>query len=324
MKALSVCGIGHALVDVQARLDEHSFIGLGLERGSSGLIHDEDCLKLLGLLPECRLRHGTGGSAANSIYLVSQIGGRGAFIGRTAMDDFGALFREELDQRGIVRSSTISAEGKTGVSIVFVTPDGERTMCTSLGVSKDIGPEDIDSEMISRSAWVLLEGYLATNGPRTMDMLEAVVKKARSAGTRIALSVGSRAVAIHFREEIIQLARCSDLLFANQSEADALTAIRDVDGAFAHLQELSGNVVMTLGREGSLIRYGREEFKLRVPPVDVVDATGAGDSFAGAFLYGIANNYTARESAEVAAALAGRVVAQLGARLPSVERGLFS
>ncbi len=320
---LDVYALGNSLVDIQVQVEDSLLTELGLENGNRYLIeryHQEDILqKLLGsdsldsALKTGKLQTAAGGSAANTVYGISQLGGRVGFCGKVANDRLGALYTAHMQQSGIVFDEK-PVQGMTGTCVVLISDDAQRTMLTCLGISGEINYEDIDEELLKQSRFIYLEGYLFESECAAKTMLRAVAV-ARKNGVKVALTASDASCVDRHRDILVQLIQNDvDLLFANASEARALSGADNNDAA---LQVLSGwceGVAVTDGEHGSMVNFNGEITKIAPYIVSALDTTGAGDAYAAGLLYGIIRGHTVRESGMIASLFSAGVVAQIGPR----------
>lgn len=309
-----VVTVGHAIVDVLAPSDDELVESLGLQKGTMALVDGDRAESIYSSLGPAT--EASGGSAANTAASLASLGEPVVFIGKVADDPLGKVFTHDIRAAGVRFESPpeAAASAGTGRCLILVTPDAEKTMCTNLGIGAMLEPSDVDRASIAAAAVVYLEGYLY--GERHTDRaVEEIVRTARSAGTKVALSLSDPAWvdlnAPHFDRILDQV----DLLFANEEEARRMAGAGDTDGAAAALAERCATVAVTLGAAGSLVLGGGEVVRVPAAPVDqVVDTTGAGDSYAAGFLYGFVNDLGAERSARLGALVASEVVSHLGAR----------
>ncbi len=320
---LDVYALGNALVDIRIKVPNSLFAELGLEKGGrylTGHARQEEILrKLLGsesmdsARKTGRLRTAAGGSAANTMYGFSQLGGRAGFCGKVANDELGALYSEHMKQSSVVFRESI-AQGRTGTCVVLISEDAQRTMLTCLGVSGRIDYEDIDEELLRHCRYIYLEGYLCDSECAARTMLRAV-SVARKNNVKIALTASDENCVSRHRDLLVPLIQNdADLLFANAREARALSGADNIDEA---LRELSGwceTVAVTNGEHGSMISFNGQITKITPYTVSLVDTTGAGDAYAAGLLYGIVSGRTISQSAMIASFFSAKVVAQLGPR----------
>ena len=311
---LDVYGVGNTLVDIQVQVSDQLLESLGFAKGMMTLVdHDaqQRVLQVLGQLPR---NQSAGGSAANTILGISGLGGRTAYAGKVGDDNLGRFCLEDMRANQVTVDVPFS-DGPTGTCLVLITDDAQRTMLTFLGVSADVGPDDVDPLLLNRSQAVYVEGYLfSADTPR--QAAYRAVELADESDAMLALTVSDAFLVDLFRDEFLELAQGPvDLLFCNEDEARSLLEIDDTTQCARQLGQYVPRVAVTLGPKGALLV---EDGQLtHVPGVETqaIDTTGAGDMFAAGILYGLTNGLTFEQSARLAHHAAARVVSQLGARL---------
>lgn len=314
-KDVDVCGIGNGLVDILVRIEEAEFQRLGYPKASMHLVELAEQRKLLGGLRHHRPTMASGGSVANSIIALAQLGAATGFLCSLGDDEYGRLYIHEMNQFGIELGGELSEGEATGTVAILVTPDAERTMRTCLAVSARISAAHVDEELIARSKWLFVEGYLFANPEYGQEAIRQAVTFARANGTKIAVTLSESWVVEHFRPALDATLGDTALLFSNLNEARALTGLTQPQEVFAAIRTIAPNVVMTAGPDGAHISY--EGTVQHVPAVrcDPLDLTGAGDMFAGAFLYGITQGTPPVDAARAACFLSSKVISQIGPRL---------
>jgi sugar/nucleoside kinase (ribokinase family) len=309
-----VVGIGNAIVDVLAHADERYLEAQGLQKGSMTLV-DEGIAEALyrGMGPAVEM---SGGSCANTIAAAASLGIRVAFIGRVADDQLGRIFAHDMTSGGVHFDTPPATAGpSTARCLVFVTPDAQRTMATYLGASIDLGPDDIDTDLIAAARFVYFEGYL-WDPPEAKQALREAIAAAHRADRKVAMTLSDPFCVARHRSEFRELiAGPIDVLFANQLEAESLVEVPDVWEAVEVLQGQCELVVVTRGDQGSLVVTPEAVYEVgavRVP--EVVDSTGAGDLYAAGFLYGLTQGWDLVHCAQAGAAAAAEVISHFGAR----------
>ncbi|HET6964339.1 MAG TPA: adenosine kinase [Acidimicrobiales bacterium] len=311
----SVVALGHAIVDVLARTDDRQVASLGLHKGTMALVDGTRAEDLYSAItPDA---HASGGSAANTAACLASLGATVRFVGKVADDEMGKVFTEDIRAAGVQYDTRPggAAGPATGRCLVLVTPDAEKTMCTDLGAGATIDPEDLHLEAISAARVLYMEGYLV-GPPDTSATVDHAVEAARGAGTLVAFSASDPGWVELQRAALVGLLDRVDILFANEPEALGLSGQPDLEGAVGALLQQVPTVAVTLGSQGCLVAT-RDGSRVRVPAVPVervVDSTGAGDSFAAGFLYGVVNDLGHEASARLGALAAGEIVSHLGAR----------
>ena len=292
---LDVVGIGNALVDVLTHADDAFIEANGLVKGSMTLI-DTDRADVLYAAMGGAIE-ASGGSAANTISGIASFGGQAAYIGRVFDDQLGAVFAHDLRALGAVFRSAPATEGPpTGVCLIVVTPDAERTMNTYLGASEFLGPEDVDGDLIAAAKVTYLEGYLFDR-PEAQEAYWKASRIAHDAGRRVSLTLSDTFCVERHKDAWRSLvADQVDILFANEGEAMALYDVDTVEAALEHVKADVEVAAVTCGPKGSLVVHSGEVIEIPAHPADrVVDTTGAGDLYAAGFLYG----YTAGKPLEL-------------------------
>jgi len=310
-----VYGVGNAIMDLQLHCDDGFLERHGIRKGLMTLTGPDEQRRMLARLEDAPVHRVSGGSAANTIVGIADLGGRAAYCGKTGTDDNGRAYLDEMALLGIALEVE-PAEGETGTCVVLITPDAQRTMLTHLGVSTLLSADDIHEDHLKRAQYVYIEGYLlAGEGTRTAAF--RAVELARKHGVRIALSVSDPFVVEVAGSALDELlAHGVDLLFCNEIEAQALTGGGDAIECAKALHERCANVALTLGANGSIIMHENEAIPIEGVEVEAVDTTGAGDMYAAGVLYGITNGLSWKQAGHLGSHAAARIVAQLGARLP--------
>lgn len=314
MGKLDVVGVGNALVDIQARVDDSILPELGINKGIMTLVDDARQAEVLGKLGGRTLHRCAGGSAANTIVALADFGAAAAYVGKVGNDEVGNFFLGEMRDLGIT-IDVQPADAPTGTCAVLITADAQRTMLTNLGASATLTEDDIHEGLIREARYVYVEGYLLT-GPTTKAAAYKAMDLAKQCGVKVALTASDPFLIDLIRDEIWDLITGPvDLFFCNELEAKSLTGETDPIACAAKIHEHAENVALTLGEKGSLVMHGGEAFPVEGIEVDAIDTTGAGDMYAGALLYGITNGLSWRQAGHLASHAASRVVTQMGARL---------
>lgn len=309
-----VFGVGNALVDIQARVPDALLQELSIDKGIMTLVDNDQQASVMGRLHEHDLHRCAGGSAANTIVAMADLGGSAAYVGKVGNDDVGTFFLDEMRKLGIT-IDVDPADDPTGTCAVLITQDAQRTMLTNLGASAGLTADDIHEPFIRDAKYVYIEGYLLT-GPTTKAAAYRAMELAQKNGTKIALTASDPFLIDLIRDEIWDLITGPvDLFFCNELEAKSLTGENDPIRCAARIHEHAENVALTLGGKGSIVMHGGEAFPIEGVSVEAIDTTGAGDMYAGALLYGITNGMSWRQAGHLASHAAARIVSQLGARL---------
>ena len=312
--SLDIVGIGNAIVDVLTTTDDSLLERLSLKKGSMTLI-DENKAKELYEITTNRIQR-SGGSVANSLACIAELGGRAAFIGRVRNDNLGEIFTEEISKTGTIFKTPSSSFGpSTARCIIFITPDAQRTMCTYLGASVLLEPNDLDLSAVKKAKILYLEGYLWDNSAAKSAFIKAA-EIAKNSGRKVALSLSDSFCVIRHRESFVKLvADYVDILFANEDEITTLYKTSSLNAAIEKLKNKCDLAAITIGEKGSiLISNGKER---NIDPFifgKAIDTTGAGDLYAGGFLKGLADGLEPEISAKIGSICAGHIVTQLGSR----------
>jgi sugar/nucleoside kinase (ribokinase family) len=320
---LDVLALGNAIVDVLAQTDEAFLVRHGLSKGSMQLIDEARAEMLYGAMGPATVV--SGGSAANTAVGAASLGARVGFVGKVKDDELGRLFAHDLRAVGVGFESQPASSGPaTARSFILVTPDGERTMNTYLGACQDLGPGDVDEDLVRSARIVYLEGYL-WDPPAAKEAFRKAVALAHGAGNKVALTLSDAFCVDRYRDEFRGLLRDGsvDILFANIHELKSLYESPDENGAIAALGEERVLAVVTRSSEGALVvsRDGIEAVPASLVE-KVVDTTGAGDLFAAGFLAGIARDLSSRDCARLGALAAAEVIGHIGARPQADLAGL--
>jgi sugar/nucleoside kinase (ribokinase family) len=307
-----VVGIGNALVDVISH-EHDAFLGEhGLRKGIQALVDAPAAERLYAAMGAAS--ETSGGSAANTLAGLASFGARGAFLGRVADDQLGAVYAHDIEAVGVRFPLAPATDGSpTGRCLIVVTPDAERTMSTFLGAAAELGPDDIDEDAVGGAGICYLEGYLF-DPPDAREALAKAVAVSHRAGGRVALSLSDPGCVERNGPVILEALDGVDLLFGNEDEL-ALLFGTNADAALDEAATRCEVVAMTRGREGCVIARGDERVSAPAVPVPaVVDTTGAGDLFAAGFLRGFTTGRPLHECARLGAVAAAEVIAHVGAR----------
>jgi sugar/nucleoside kinase (ribokinase family) len=310
-----VLGIGNAIFDVLVQTDEKFLADHGMTKGGMSLIDEARATSIYrDMGPATEM---SGGSAANTIVGIANLGARAAYVGKVKDDQIGRLYSHDIRAANVAFETRPAANGPaTGCSYILVTPDGERTMNTYLGAAQDLTPDDIDAAQIAASRIVYLEGYLWD--PKNAK--EAFVKAAsiaHGAGRQVALTLSDSFCVDRYRDEFLDLMRKGtvDLIFANESELHSLYQTADFDTALKQLREDTKLGVVTRSERGCVVVSKQGVVAAPAYPIDkLVDTTGAGDLFAAGFLFGLVRNAGHENAGRLGALAAAEVIQHIGAR----------
>lgn len=324
-KPLQVVGVGNAMVDVIASIEEAFLSRMGVERGIMQLIGTERAVELYAAMGQAR--EISGGSAANTIAGLAALGSRTAYVGKVKDDQLGAIFAHDLRAQGAVYETPLAAKDhaeETGRCLVLVTPDGERSMNTYLGVSEHLGPDDVDAGQMAGAEWIFLEGY-RFDGPQSHAAFAKAIRACKSAGGRVAITLSDPFCVERHRDAFLAMIRADvDLLVANEHELKSLYLTDDLEAAIARARAEALVVACTVGAGGAHVVAGEVRVHAPATPVRVVDATGAGDLFAAGLLHGVSTGRDWLDCARMGCVAAGEVISHYGARPEADLRALFA
>jgi sugar/nucleoside kinase (ribokinase family) len=256
----------------------------------------------------------SGGSAANTIIAFAQFGGSAAYASLLGADHFGNFYASEFKDLGIVLNAELVSGATTGSCLVLITPDSERTLNTTLAINTDFSRRHVDENLIKASEWVYIEGYKLTddNGAEAVDHALFYAKKH---DTRVAISCSDGFIIDVFGDRLRSVLQRADIVFCNEREGTGLAQTDSVHDAYNYLVATYPNAVLTAGAEGSRVRWNGLDAQIPAYKVQPVDTTGAGDMYAGAFLYGVLHRHHPEHAGRLASYASAQVVAQYGARL---------
>ena len=315
MKKFQVVGIGNAMVDVLARAEDSFLAEAGIGKGIMQLIDMERAVELYGKIGPAR--EVSGGSAANTIAGIAHLGGRTAYVGKVKDDQLGAIFAHDLRAQGAVYETAFApkdAVDETGRCLIIVTPDGERSMNTYLGVTEFLTSDDIDVDQMAEAEWIYLEGY-RFDGPESHAAFAKAIAACKAAGGRVSLTLSDPFCVSRHRTAFREMIKADvDLLFCNRAEMLSMYETDDFDAAMAEAAAEIAIVACTDSANGAYILSGGETWHVPAIPTDIVDATGAGDLFAGAFLWALTHGYALEDCGHIGNIAAAEVISHIGAR----------
>jgi len=309
---MKILGIGNAIVDVICKVDDNFIAQNGLTKSTMKLIFDEKEFKKL--LTNLKIEKTiSGGSVANSIVGISQLGNKVGFIGKISNDDLGSKYEEGLKKENVEYFySKKKEELPTGTCLILVTPDSERTMCTFLGTAGKINENDVSSDAIKKSEIIFLEGYLWDEGEP-----KKAFDKAINNANKVAMSLSDQFCVDRHKPHFLDLVKNKlDITFANEQEITSLIDAKNFEDIINFSKQLDKLIVLTRGENGAIAIKGNEVVECGVQKnLKIVDLTGAGDLFAAGFLHGYINNLSIKESLEKGTEMSSKVIQQIGARL---------
>ncbi|MBR8831172.1 MAG: 2-dehydro-3-deoxygluconokinase [Chroococcopsis gigantea SAG 12.99] len=316
-KKYHVYGIGNALVDMEIEVTPAALEALGIDKGVMTLVDEDRQALILDKLGHTTSKRSSGGSAANTMVAIAQLGGKGFYSCKVAKDEAGMFYLQDLQNCGLDTNSHDkgATEGITGKCLVLVTPDADRTMNTFLGITSSISEAELVPEAIEDSEYIYLEGYLVTSPTGKTAAIKAK-EIAASKGVKTSLSLSDPNMVNFFKPGLLEMIGGGlDFVFANEDEALKMSQTDDINGAIEHFQTFTRGFAITRSDRGSLIYDGEKILEIKSHPVKAVDTVGAGDMYAGAFLYGITHGMSYEKAGDLASLAASKVVSRFGARL---------
>jgi fructokinase len=309
---MKILGIGNAIVDVICKVDDSFINENNLTKSTMKLFFDENEFKklLINLKIEKTV---SGGSVANSIVGLSQLGNKVGFIGKVSDDEFGTKYEEGLKKENVEYFySKKKEELPTGTCLILVTPDSERTMCTFLGTAGKINENDVSSDAIKKSEIIFLEGYLWDEGEP-----KKAFDKAINNANKVAMSLSDQFCVDRHKPHFLELVKSKlDIIFANEQEMTSLIEAKNFEEVINFSKRINKLVVVTRGEKGAVSILGEEVIETGIlNNLKILDLTGAGDLFAAGFLHGYINKLSTEECLEKGTQLSSRVIQQIGARL---------
>lgn len=316
-KKYNVFGIGNAIVDIVTEVDHDFFNRNGIEKGVMTLVDEKRQLELMKVIDMKKSQMSGGGSAANTVVAVNQFGGKGYYTCLVANDELGKFFLEDLKRNGVETNLRYEScpPGHSGRCIVMTSPDAHRTMNTFLGVSSFLSTEHLDEAAIKDSSYVYLEGYLVTS-PKGLEAIKLAKQIAHRNNIEVVLTFSDPSMVKYFSEQMKEIVGDGvDLLFCNDEEAMIFTGTDSIDAAREELKKVAKRFVITLGADGALVFDGDIFIQIAPHTVQAIDTNGAGDMFAGAYLYAITHGHSHAEAGKLASLASSRIVSQWGPRL---------
>jgi len=308
---MKVLGIGNALVDALTQIDDEKILSdLGFERGSMTLVDAQKNKEIADLTSYMSKTLASGGSAANTIHGMAELGLETAFIGRVGDDEFGRFYTKDMEKAGIKPLLTIS-QHSTGMANAFISKDGERTFGTFLGAAVELSPDDLTIENFKGFDVLHIEGYLVQNN----DLIEKAVKLAKQAGLKVSLDMASFNVVEANLDFLKRIATdYTDILFANEEEAKSFTG-KEPEEALEDIAKMVDYAIVKIGKDGSMVMHNGEKYKAGVINVVPMDTTGAGDLFASGFIYGLSKGLSLDKCLQIGAIPSGKVIEVMGPKL---------
>ena len=316
MSKYDVYGLGNALVDMEFEINDQFLQDNKIDKGVMTLVDENLQHELISQLDAFEGNKASGGSAANTLIAVSAMGGSAYYSCKVADDDLGHFYLDDLKAAGVDCNMDGKHKGGiTGKCLVMVTADAERTMQTFLGISSELSPYEVSEDAIKNASYCYLEGYLTTSETGKAANIQAR-EIAQANNIKTALTFSDPFVVEYFRDSFTEtIGDGIDLLFCNEAEALSYTGKQSIDEAAEVIKTFAGTFAITLGAKGAVVFDGQALINIDANPVTAVDTNGAGDLFAGAFMYGLTHGLNFEESGKLASKASSQIVSQFGPRL---------
>ncbi len=309
---MKILGIGNAIVDIICKANDSFIKENNLTKSTMKLFFDEN--EFQSLLTNLKIEKTvSGGSVANSIVGLSQLGNKVGFIGKVSADEFGTKYEEGLKKENVEYFYSKKKEKlPTGTCLILVTPDSERTMCTFLGTAGKINENDVSSDAIKKSEIIFLEGYLWDEGEP-----KKAFDKAINNANKVAMSLSDQFCVDRHKPHFLELVKNKlDIIFANEQEMTSLIGAKNFEEVINFSKQINKLLVVTRGEKGAVAIQGEEVFEISIQKnLEILDLTGAGDLFAAGFLHGYINKLSTKQCLEKGTQMSSRVIQQIGARL---------
>ncbi|MDR3261306.1 MAG: adenosine kinase [Tannerella sp.] len=309
---MRILGIGNALMDVLLRLEsDEALVKMGMAKGAMDLVPEEQMFAIQQIQGGLKRDEAPGGSVCNTMRALAHLGAETGYIGKVGADRIGAFYEQSVREAGVT-PYIVHAGGISGCATVLISPDGERTMATYLGPAETLAATEISDETLRNYDCVYIEGYLISNEALFLPILQRVDKL----GLKVALDLSNFNIVNGFKDLLQEvIPRYVQILFSNESEAEAYTGVPSEDAVKKISEQVEVSVV-TIGKKGALV--GSDGRVIAVPALggNPVDTTGAGDNFAAGFLYGKSVGATLEQSARMGSLLAGHVIETIGPQIP--------
>ena len=317
MKKYDVYGIGNALVDVEFEVEVDFLNKHEVAKGMMTLVDEQRQHTLVNEIKAAQVKKQSGGSAANTIIAVNQFGGKSFYSCKVANDDYGKFYMDDLKSSGV--DTNLNGfdleEGITGKCLVMVTPDADRTMNTFLGITSSLNKHALNEQALADSSYLYIEGYLVT-GQESLEAMKEAKALAEKHQVKTSITLSDPSIVQYFKqgfEDVI--GNGVDLLFCNEEEAFTYTGKSNLLEAREQLKYTAKSFAITLGKNGAMIFDGDTFIDIESFPVQAIDSNGAGDMFAGAFLYGLTHGHSHAQAGKIASMASSQVVSKFGPRL---------
>lgn len=313
--------MGNILTDILISVEDRDLAALGINKGTMKIIDHQEGEKILQYLAGYKTKYYCGGSAANTMITLSELGPKVVLCGRAGNDSFGQIYIDRLSERKNLTSAIVREDGDTGSSIVLITPDYERSMNTNLGICKNFSPEDIDGDELKESDMLYFTGYMWDTENQKQSVLKAL-DICKSNDIKVAFDVADKMSIQRYKDDYLTIIQqhC-DYVFANRKEAATLFDNEDPETCVKLLSSLGCTAIVKLGDKGALIKESDGDI-IKIPVqgfTTCVDTTGAGDTFAAGFLYGINRKKSLEKAGSYASIAASAIIAKFGGQFNKAE-----
>ncbi len=306
-----ILGIGNALVDIMTILENDGFLNtFNLQKGSMQLVDGDFSLNILTNTEEMKKELSSGGSAANTIHGLANLGIATSFIGKTGNDHYGHFFADDMRSIGI-NPVLFAGNAETGRAIALISPDSERTFATYLGSAIELTADELTEELFKDHDYFYIEGYLVQN----RNLILKAIQIAKKLNIKICIDLASYNVVeqnLEFLKDIV--ANYVDIVFANEEEAKAFTG-KEPEDALNEIATMCEIAIVKTGKRGSLIKFADEIYRIEPIECNCIDTTGAGDSYAAGFIYGLSHGYSLEKCGAIGSLLSGKVIEVIGAKM---------
>ena len=317
----NVYGLGNALVDIECALSVDALGAIGMDKGVMTLLDEAAQNSAIAQLNSYKTKRSCGGSAANTLIAISQLGGKTFYGCKVADDDYGQFYTQDLVDCGVETNLTSHspAPGITGKCLVLVTPDADRTMGTFLGISSELAEDELNPDAIANAEYTYIEGFLVSSDVSRQAAIKAH-QLAKAAGRKVAMSLSDYNMVKFFKPGLLEMIGDGvDMLFCNESEALLMADTDDLATAIEQMKTLANTFAITRGPQGSILFDGENTLEIAPYPVTAIDTVGAGDMYAGGVLYGITHGLSWTEAGELGSMASAKLVTAYGARMATDE-----
>lgn len=314
-KELNVLAIGNVLKDIIVKVSDQELTDLGLSKGIMHLVSAEDQQKILSTVENREKLVEMGGSAPNMIRTLAVLGQKISLAGMAGSDQYGQMYIDRVKELGIKNNIRQAKIGSTGTALILITPDGERTMNTCLGMSRSYTTDDIPENDIAKAEYLIVTGY-QWDTDNQIEAINHALRVAKDKNTKVVFDLSDPFCVERHRETFLNILDDHvDIVFANQKEAEMLTHA-GIEESLQVLGKLVHTVVLKCGAKGAWLKMGDEEIFIPSNPIQVIDTTAAGDMFAGGFMYGMINGMSLEDAGHIATYCAETVIQRIGAHIP--------